>query len=131
VVEGQGLGDGGAELLFRAVRRGAGSTGAGSLLVSRIGTVVLLANQDVDWDKLRGAVLHELKSELVRTLSVYLEQGGNYDATAEALVVHRNTLKYRLQRIRDLSGHDVNDPDSHFNLQLATRAWATLRALRS
>jgi hypothetical protein len=25
----------------------------------------------------------------------------------------------------------VNDPDSRFNLQLATRAWATLRALRS
>jgi DNA-binding PucR family transcriptional regulator len=212
VVEGQGRADGGADPLFHAVRRAAGYTGAGSLLVSRTGTVVLLANQDLDWEKLRRAVLHELtsgrvrigvggscgrvgdfprsyreaqtalrvqagshgpervtvfeelgvyrllsrledtaeverfvrdwlgvlldydarkQSELVRTLSVYLERGGNYNATAEALVVHRSTLKYRLQRIRELSGHDVNNPDSHFNLQLATRAWATLRALRS
>ena len=46
------------------------------------------------------------QSELVRTLSVYLEQGGNYNATAKALVVHRSTLKYRLQRIRELSGHE-------------------------
>jgi DNA-binding PucR family transcriptional regulator len=212
VVEGQGRADG-VDPLFQAVRRAARSTGAGSLLVSRTGTVVLLANVDLDWGKLRRAVLHELgggghvrigvgggcghvgdfprsyreartalrvqagshgpervtvfdelgvyrllsllennaeverfvrdwlgalldydarkQSELVRTLSVYLERGGNYNATAEALVVHRSTLKYRLQRIRELSGHDLNDPDSHFNLQLATRAWATLRALRS
>jgi DNA-binding PucR family transcriptional regulator len=71
------------------------------------------------------------RSELVKTLSVYLECGGNYDATAKALVVHRSTLKYRLQRIRELSGHDLNDPDARFNLQFATRAWATLQALRS
>ncbi|HZD01480.1 MAG TPA: helix-turn-helix domain-containing protein [Actinomycetes bacterium] len=70
------------------------------------------------------------RSELVKTLFVYLECGGSYDATAKALVVHRSTLKYRLQRIRELSGHDLNDPDTHFNLQLASRAWATLRALR-
>jgi sugar diacid utilization regulator len=212
VVEGQGRADGGEDPLFHAVRRAAGSTGAGSLLVSRTGTVVLLADQDLDGEKLRGAVLHELgggrvrigvggscgsvgdfprsyreaqtalrvqagshgtervtvfdelgvyrllsrlentaeverfvrdwlgalldydarkQSELVRTLSEYLERGGSYDATAQVLVVHRSTLKYRLQRIRELSGHDVNDPDSRFNLQLATRAWATLRALRS
>ena len=62
---------------------------------------------------------------------MYLERGGNYDATSQELVVHRSTLKYRLQRIRVLSGHDVNDPDSRFNVQLATRAWTTLRALRS
>jgi DNA-binding PucR family transcriptional regulator len=44
--------------------------------------------------------------------------------------VHRSTLKYRLQRIRDLTGYNLNDPDTHFNLQLATRAWATLEAMR-
>jgi DNA-binding PucR family transcriptional regulator len=70
------------------------------------------------------------QSELVKTISAYLECGGNYDATAQALVVHRSTLKYRLQRIRDLTGYNLNDPDTHFNLQLATRAWATLEAMR-
>jgi DNA-binding PucR family transcriptional regulator len=70
------------------------------------------------------------RSELVPTLSRYLECGGSYDATAQALAVHRSTLKYRLQRIREISGHDLSDPDSVFNLQLATRAWSTLLALR-
>jgi DNA-binding PucR family transcriptional regulator len=70
-------------------------------------------------------------SELVTTLSRYLECGGSYDATAKALSVHRSTLKYRLQRIREISGHDLACPDTHFNLQLATRAWHTLSTLRA
>ncbi len=69
------------------------------------------------------------KAELVHTLTQYLEHGGNYDATAAVLSVHKSTLKYRLQRIRELTGLDLNDPDVHFNLQLATRAWGTLQAL--
>jgi DNA-binding PucR family transcriptional regulator len=70
------------------------------------------------------------RSDLVATLSGYLEWGGNYDATAKALSVHRSTLKYRLQRIREVSGYDISDADTHFNLQLATRAWGTLEAMR-
>jgi sugar diacid utilization regulator len=70
------------------------------------------------------------KAELVHTLTQYLEHGGNYDATAAELSVHKSTLKYRLQRIRELTGLELNDPDVHFNLQLATRAWATLQALQ-
>ena len=69
------------------------------------------------------------KAELVHTLTQYLEHGGNYDATAAELSVHKSTLKYRLQRIRELTGLELNDPDVHFNLQLATRAWCTLQAL--
>lgn len=73
---------------------------------------------------------HEKGAELVRTLSHYLECGGNYDATAEQLYIHRSTLKYRLQRIREISGLDLNDPDTRFNLHLATRARATLAGLQ-
>jgi sugar diacid utilization regulator len=69
------------------------------------------------------------RAELVHTLTQYLEHGGNYDATAAELSVHKSTLKYRLQRIRELTGLELNDPDVHFNLQLATRAWGTLQAL--
>ena len=78
----------------------------------------------LDYDARRGA-------ELVHTLTQYLEHGGNYDATAAELSVHKSTLKYRLQRIRELTGLELNDPDIHFNLQLATRAWGTLQALDS
>lgn len=70
------------------------------------------------------------QSELVVTLGAYLECGGNYVATSTALSVHRSTLKYRLRRIREISGHDLADPDTRFHLQLATRAWRTLEVLR-
>jgi sugar diacid utilization regulator len=82
-----------------------------------------------DW---LGAVMdHDERrnSELLTTLAAYLDCGGSYDSTAKALSVHRNTLRYRLERIRQISGHDLSDPDTRFNLQLATRAWATLSAL--
>jgi sugar diacid utilization regulator len=71
------------------------------------------------------------KTDLVFTLSRYLECGGNYDQTSRELSVHRSTLKYRLQRIREISGHELSDPDTSFNLQLACRAWQTLQAVRS
>jgi sugar diacid utilization regulator len=66
---------------------------------------------------------------LVYTLGRYLDLGGSYDATATAVSVHRSTLKYRLVRIREISGNDLNDPDVRFNLQLATRALETLHAV--
>jgi sugar diacid utilization regulator len=69
-------------------------------------------------------------AELVATLSRFLELGQAYEATSDALAIHRSTLKYRLQRIREISGRDLSDPDTQFNLQLATRAWRTLQALR-
>jgi DNA-binding PucR family transcriptional regulator len=77
-----------------------------------------------DYDNLHRAAL-------VETLSQYLENGGNYEATADALSTHRNTVKYRLQRIRTISGFDLADADTRFNLQLATRALHTLTALKS
>ena len=69
-------------------------------------------------------------TQLVKTLTQYLQHGGGYEATSQALSVHRSTLKYRLQRIRELTGFDLGDPETRFNLELATRAWVTLQALR-
>ncbi|WP_240747012.1 helix-turn-helix domain-containing protein [Microbacterium sp. K24] len=65
-------------------------------------------------------------SELVRTLSAYLDSGGNYDRTAIALTIHRSTLRYRLGRIREVSGRDLTDPDSRLNLHIAVRAQAAV-----
>ncbi|WP_214364565.1 helix-turn-helix domain-containing protein [Pseudonocardia sp. H11422] len=70
------------------------------------------------------------RSQLVATLTRFLETGGAYDATAQSLAVGRSTLRYRLQRIRDISGHDLTDAATRFELQLAARAWHTLVALR-
>jgi sugar diacid utilization regulator len=94
--------------------------------VADVGTVERFAREWLgpllDYDTVKGA-------DLVHTLSEYLECGRNYDATARALGVHRSTLKYRLQRIREISGRDITEADTAFNLHLATRAWKTLLAL--
>jgi sugar diacid utilization regulator len=69
-------------------------------------------------------------AHLVATLTEFLDSGGSYDVAAAALTIHRSTLKYRLKRIRAVSGHDIGAPDTQFNLQVATRAFRTLQALR-
>lgn len=64
---------------------------------------------------------------LVSTLWQYYECGGNYDATAHALLIHRSTLRYRLRRIRELTGYDLGAVDARFNLHIATRIWRMWR----
>jgi len=66
----------------------------------------------------------------VSTLRGYLAAGGNYENAATLLSIHRSTLRYRLNRIREISGHDLADPEIRFNLQLATHAQSTIEALR-
>ena len=77
----------------------------------------------IDYDSVHG-------TPLVLTLSEYLDRGGNYEASAQALSVYRSTLKYRLRRIRQVSGYDLSLPDVQFNRQVATHAWRTLQVLR-
>lgn len=66
---------------------------------------------------------------LVRTLTSYLQTGGSLAATAADLTVHRSTVKYRLQRVRELTAYDLADPATLFSLQLATYALQTRHAL--
>jgi DNA-binding PucR family transcriptional regulator len=66
------------------------------------------------------------RAELVKTLAHYLDCGGNYDLTAQSLQIHRSTLRYRLARIRDISGRDLQDVDARLNLHLATRILGVL-----
>ena len=68
-------------------------------------------------------------SDYVETIAVYLECGGSHEQAAESLIVHRSTLKYRLRRIREISGYDLADRDTRFHLELATRAWRTMQTL--
>jgi PucR-like helix-turn-helix protein/diguanylate cyclase with GGDEF domain len=70
------------------------------------------------------------KSTLVLTLSHYLECGGSYAESAAALHIHRSTLRYRLDRIRHITGFDLGVVDNRFNLHAATRAWRFLNPIR-
>ena len=62
---------------------------------------------------------------LVATLRAYLETG-EQQAAARRLGVHANTLRYRLDRIRTISGLELEDPEVHLNLTVALRVQALL-----
>ncbi|MGZ8749887.1 MAG: PucR family transcriptional regulator [Pseudonocardia sp.] len=57
--------------------------------------------------------------ELLRTLAVYVEGGGALEACARALYVHPNTVRYRLRRIGEITGHSPTDPRDSFVLRTA------------
>lgn len=48
-------------------------------------------------------------ANLTETLSVYLENNCNSQMTAAALYIHRNTLRYRLERISTIIQEDLDD----------------------
>src|SRR6478735_2500520 len=50
----------------------------------------------------------QYETELVATIEAYLENDGNVAATAKRLFTHRHTIRYRLERARELCGHDVS-----------------------
>ena len=60
------------------------------------------------------------KGSLVPTLRAYLETGEQQEA-AKRLRVHPNTLRYRLDRIREISGVDLEDPETRLNMAVALR----------
>jgi sugar diacid utilization regulator len=65
---------------------------------------------------------------LLATLRTYLDNDLSQIRTAAALVVHPNTVAYRLDRISELTGRDVRRMGSAFELFVALRAVDLLRA---
>lgn len=57
-------------------------------------------------------------TDFVATLQAYLEHSGAVIPAAAAIHVHPNTFRYRLRRLAETSGIDVNDRDSRFHAQL-------------
>ena len=62
---------------------------------------------------------------LVSTLRAYLETGEQQEA-AKRLRVHPNTLRYRLDRIREIGGFDLEEAETRLNLAVALRVQALL-----
>ena len=61
----------------------------------------------------------ERGSDLERTLRTYYECGASVSATADALFLHRNSVRYRLDRVRALLATDIGDPTIAASLILA------------
>ncbi|ENE8478571.1 PucR family transcriptional regulator [Listeria monocytogenes] len=62
----------------------------------------------------------EDNDELIETLSVFLLEGeSNYNQAAELLFLHKNTIKYRIQRINELLQYPATKIPESYNLYLA------------
>lgn len=85
--------------------------------------VMLLGNRDASQRLIHGYLAplaeHPLLDETVRA---YIELGQSAQATANRLVLHVNTIAYRLRRVTELTGHDIRNPVDAVNFSLALRA---------
>ena len=54
-------------------------------------------------------------TNLIQTLEVYLNKNCNLNQTAETLFIHRNTIKYRLQRIEEITNTSLDDAFTRLN----------------
>jgi hypothetical protein len=61
-------------------------------------------------------------SALLATLEAFLASGGQWQATADALSMHVNTLRHRIARCEELSGRPLKDMDNRVDLYMALRA---------
>jgi DNA-binding PucR family transcriptional regulator len=68
----------------------------------------------------------QYETELVSTVETYLENDGNVAATAQELFTHRHTIRYRLERARELCGHDVTSTEGREKLGLGLKAMRVL-----
>jgi len=65
-------------------------------------------------------------TELVRTLETFLDSDGNVAGTAQKLYTHRHTIRYRLERVKELTGLDVGSTDGREKLGLGLKAMKVL-----
>jgi sugar diacid utilization regulator len=68
----------------------------------------------------------QYETDLVQTLETFLECDGNVANTAQRLFTHRHTIRYRLERVRDLCGLDVGSTDGREKLGLGLKAMRVL-----
>ncbi|MFF4617562.1 PucR family transcriptional regulator [Nonomuraea jabiensis] len=62
------------------------------------------------------------RADLVESLRAYLDSNGHWDAAAQRVGVHRHTLRYRMKRVTELLGRDLDDPGVRAELWLALEA---------
>ncbi|KUN81947.1 hypothetical protein AQJ66_23070 [Streptomyces bungoensis] len=68
-----------------------------------------------------GPLLSPAHRELARTAEVYLDCAGQAGRTAAELGVHRQTLYYRLSRVEQLTGLDLDDGEDRLLLHMALK----------
>lgn len=67
-----------------------------------------------DSDRVRG-------SDLLQTMQVFFEENGNISAAARRLYLNRHSLIYRLRKIEQLTGRDLNSHEDRLVLDVSMR----------
>jgi len=98
-------------------------TGATSYQELRSFTVLAQVADTAHSRQLVREILGPLRSgpDLLDTLIAYLSEGGNVNATARVLNVHRNTMLAKLDRISRALGMDIRVSENQFTAWLAIR----------
>ncbi|MEV3988876.1 helix-turn-helix domain-containing protein [Streptomyces sp. NPDC049837] len=73
-------------------------------------------------DQAVRTLLAPAHTELARTAEVFLDSAGQAGRTAAALGIHRQTLYYRLSRVEQLTGLDLDDGEDRLLLHMALKA---------
>lgn len=91
-------------------------------------TIALLQEIARDHPQLLAGPLRELaemdrtrKTDYLGTLRAYFDAASDLTEAARVLFVHRNTLRYRLRRIKELCGLDLTDPVERLVAELQLR----------
>ncbi|WP_372463476.1 PucR family transcriptional regulator [Streptomyces spinosus] len=90
---------------------------------ARIGAYRLLTAlpPEAAHDRVVGPLLSPAHRELARTAEVYLDCAGQAGRTAAELGIHRQTLYYRLSRVEQLTGLDLDDGEDRLLLHMALK----------
>ena len=59
--------------------------------------------------------------ELMRSLEAFIEENGQWERAARRLYCHRHTLRYRIKRVEDLTGRNLNSARDRIEFWLALR----------
>jgi purine catabolism regulator len=70
----------------------------------------------------------EASPRLMESLTALLDAGCRWSDAAERLGVHRHTLRYRMDRLREQTGRHPDDPEQRMELWLAVKAKQALAA---
>ncbi|WP_329270530.1 PucR family transcriptional regulator [Streptomyces sp. NBC_01451] len=76
---------------------------------------------DTAQDPAVRTLLSPAHQELARTAEVYLDRAGQAGRTAAELGIHRQTLYYRLSRVEQLTGLDLDDGEDRLLLHMALK----------
>ena len=110
----------------RAGRRRPGRCAAATCCPS--GPWPATATPAASWSRRSTCRWLQARGTLIETLAAYFQHGSSIEATARALFVHPNTVRYRLRQVAELTGFSPTDARDAFTLEIALVLGSPVRA---